>query len=71
MSAYLKLGSRLLVLCVLALAVVLLQVKPANACTTSCRIQCRSALNDCTAFCGTDCSNCTTQYNDCLTSCGC
>ena len=75
MSAYLKLGSRLLILCVLVLIVVLSQPQPASAagCFT-CRSQCFSNERECSALCSGDpgCEDdCSAAGQACLQNCGC
>jgi hypothetical protein len=73
MSAYLRLGSRLLILSSLVLMVVLSQPKPALAGNVGCRGQCIQNYRACIAGCSSDpaCENfCAVESNACIQDCG-
>jgi len=75
MSAYLRLGSRLLILSILMLMVVLSRPKPAFATSCFvCRSQCINQEHSCIISCDGDSgceSVCQDGGNACLADCGC
>lgn len=75
MSAYLRLGSRLLILSILVFMLVLSHAKPAFAFSCfMCRSQCFENERECSALCSGDpaCQDdCSAAGQACLQSCGC
>ena len=76
MSAYLKIGSRLLILSILVLTAVLSRPSPAFAftCNTFCRSQCFNQIRSCEIACDGD-AGCETVCQEggsaCIADCGC